>query len=149
MPWIPLESRSAELRQQITVAASLASPAQSASDLYNQNDLGLLAEPELAAWLQQALTGSSAQTAARSTSTVEQEELPVLRESEAFDTHPLRWLRLNARTAGDKARAKQLYRQTLFKLWRKHVAATGQTYYPPLRDDLANHFTWMANPDHN
>lgn len=149
MPWIPFESRSAALQQQITEAASLASPEQSASDLYNENDLGLLAEAQLAAWLQQALASSTVQPPAGDAQALGAEKLPELRESEAFDMRSLRWLRLNARTAADKAYAKQLYRQTLFKLWRKHVAASGETYYPELRDDLLDKFRELTDHDHN
>ncbi len=149
MPWIPFETRSTGLQQQIEAAASSGTPAQSAADLYNQHDLGLLAEAELAAWLERVSAASSAEVAAESAIDQAPQELPEIRESEAFDTRSLRWLRINARTAADKAYAKQLYRQTLFKLWRKHIAATGQTYYPPLRDDLANHSSWMTNQDHN
>lgn len=145
MPWIPFESRSVEHQQQITTVASGSSPELTPADLYNQNDLGLLADAELTSWLCQAL----AETSSSAPSAPEPEPLPELSESEAFDARSLRWLRLNGRTAADKAYAKQRYRQLLFELWRKHVAETGETYYPKLRNDLVNHFDLMTDPDRN
>jgi hypothetical protein len=58
-------------------------------------------------------------------------------------------VRLNGRTAADKAYAKQRYRQLLFELWRKHIAETGETYYPKLRNDLMDRYSLMSDPNHN
>lgn len=71
-----------------------------------------------------------------------------LRESEVMDARSLRWIRMNGRSAGDKAVAKSRYQQILFDLWRKHIAATGETYYPLLRNDLSDHAQFLADPDH-
>lgn len=66
-------------------------------------------------------------------------------ESEKFDARSLQWLRINARVQEDRAHATKLYRLCLFELWRKHIAETGQTYYPKLRNDLLDHYRLMTN----
>lgn len=71
--------------------------------------------------------------------------LSPISESEAFDARSLRWLRINARQQEDRAHATKLYRLCLFALWRKHLAETGQTYYPKLRNDLLDHYRLMTN----
>lgn len=68
------------------------------------------------------------------------EEMQPIGEWEAFDARSLRWLRLNARTAADRQYATKLHRLLIIELWRKHIAETGQTYYPKLRDDLMDHY---------
>ncbi|QPN66543.1 hypothetical protein [Synechococcus sp. CBW1006] len=147
MPWIPLESRPAELQSQVAATSSAADVA--AATYYNQNDLGLLPDVDLAAWLRQARSDATPQGQPSAGPDAEPEELPEIGESEAYDVRTLRWLRLNGRTAADKAYAKQLYRQLLFSLWRKHVAQTGQTYYPKLLNDLKDHYRMMCDPSLN
>ncbi len=145
MPWIPFESRSIDQQQQINAVAKGSSPELAPADLYNHNDLGLLADAELTSWLQQSLAQASSSAAP----TAEPEPLLEIGESGAFDARSLRWIRLNGRTSADKAYAKQRYRQLLFELWRKHIADTGETYYPKLRNDLMDRFSLMSDPDHN
>jgi len=147
MPWIPLESRSSELQRQVAAASSAA--ASPSADFYNQNDLGLLADGELFVWLVQAEAGAKAQNQHASEPDSEPEDLPEIGESGASDARSLRWVRLNGRTAADKAYAKQRYRQLLFELWRKHIAETGETYYPKLRNDLMDRYSLMSDPNHN
>ena len=145
MPWTPLEARAPELQDQIAAIAAAAKPPITGSDYYNQNDLGQLSADALTAWLSETqvnLDGSS-------TPTNEDEPLPEITEAGAFDARSLRWIRLNGRTAADKAYAKQRYRQLLFELWRKHIADTGQTYYPKLRNDLMDHFQLLSDQDQN
>jgi hypothetical protein len=75
-------------------------------------------------------------------------ELPPIGESEAMDARSLRWIRMNGRTSEDKAIAKRRYQEIIFDLWRKHIARTGETYYPKLRNDMSDHAMFMADPDH-
>lgn len=145
MAWIPFEARDAELQQKITTAAAAAQPPRSAADFYNQHDLGHLEPAQLSRWLEEAVVQGSA---APSQDT-EAESLPEITETEAFDARSLRWLRLNGRTSADKTYAKQRYRQMLFELWRKHIADTGQTYYPMLREDLMDRFRVLSDQDHS
>ena len=39
-------------------------------------------------------------------------------------------------TIEDREYADQKYYEIVFKLWARHVAKTGQTYYPPLQREL-------------
>ena len=52
----------------------------------------------------------------------------------------LGWLRLNAEASEDRSYADNLYKQILFDLWTRHVAKTGQTYYPPIQDELLEEY---------
>jgi hypothetical protein len=68
------------------------------------------------------------------------EVLQPIGESEAYDARSLGWLKLNARSSADKYYATKLYRSLMIDLWRKHIAETGQTYYPKLRNDLMDRY---------
>lgn len=143
MAWIPFEARDTALQQQIASAAESVQPPLSAEDFYNQHDLGLMDPAQLSSWLVE--TGAKESVAPQQDTAPE--TLPEITETEAFDARSLRWLRLNGRTSADKAYAKERYRQMLFELWRKHVADTGQTYYPKLREDLMERFLVLSDQD--
>jgi len=140
MAWTPLTSRAESLQQRLQQAAEQSNPPASAESFYNQNDLGLLSDADLEAWLTQASPPAPAEAPL---------EPPVLREEDRYSTKNLRWLQQNAMTAADKALAKQRYRELLFDLWRKHVAQTGQAWYPPLRNDLWDRYQVMASDPDN
>lgn len=144
MAWVPFEAREASLQQQIGAAAAATKPVLSPGDFYNQHDLGLMDSSQLSTWL----AGSVIQEAVGAVQPKENPDPPQeISESEALDARSLRWLRLNGRTAADKTYAKRCYRRLLFELWRKHIADTGQTYYPELRDDLMDHFQLLLDQD--
>lgn len=147
MAWTPLELRDAALQQQIATAAAAAQLPLPPADFYNQNDLGLMEPAQLSAWLAEASPQTDSATSTAASEVAEPEQLSVITEGEGFDARSLRWLRLNGRTAEDKAYAKQRYRRLLFELWRKHIADTGQTYYPKLRDDLMDRFQLISDQD--
>ena len=63
------------------------------------------------------------------------------------EVKPLGWLRRNGATEEDRAYADKLYRRTLFDLWTRHVAKTGQTYYPPLEDELIDEHQLLTDQD--
>ena len=140
MAWTPLTSRAESLQQSVQLAAEQSNPPASADSIYNQNDLGLLSDADLDTWLTQASLTAPAEAPL---------EPPVLREEDRYSTKTLRWLQQNAVTAADKALAKQRYRELLFDLWRKHVAQTGQAWYPPLRNDLWDRYQVMASDPDN
>jgi len=140
MAWTPLTSRAESLQQRLQLAAEQSNPPAPAESFYNQNDLGLLSDADLEAWLTQASPPAPAEAPL---------EPPVLREEDRYSTKNLRWLQQNAMTAADKALAKQRYRELLFDLWRKHVAQTGQAWYPPLRNDLWDRYQVMASDPDN
>jgi hypothetical protein len=137
MPWTPLSSREALLQQKIGRCADQDSASTSADTFYNTHELGLLSDDALESWVTDQLNSMP-------------EPLPglpmrELSESEHYDTESLGWLKDNARTAEDKAFATKEYRRILFKLWRMHVAQTGETWYPQLLDDLWDRFKSMAS----
>ncbi len=95
MPWTPLSSREALLRQKIGRCADQDSASTSADTFYNTHELGLLSDDALESWVTDQLNSMP-------------EPLPglpmrELSESEHYDTESLGWLKDNARTAEDKA----------------------------------------------
>jgi hypothetical protein len=131
MPWTPLSSRDATLQQQLVQCADHETNSPSPEEFYNSSELGLLSDTELGRWISDRLRMSSAQAPL---------PLPTLRDGDSYDTKDLGWLQDNAASADDKAWARREYRRILFKLWRMHVASTGETWYPPLLDDLLDRF---------
>lgn len=140
MAWTPLSSRAESLQQSVQLSAAQSNPPAPVESFYNQNDLGLLSDADLETWLSQANLPAPAEAPLAP---------PVLREEDRYSTKTLRWLQQNAVTAADKALAKQRYRELLFDLWRKHVAQTGQAWYPPLRNDLWDRYQVMASDPDN
>tara|TARA_Y100001968_G_C19326748_1_gene702160 strand:+ start:923 stop:1141 length:219 start_codon:yes stop_codon:yes gene_type:complete len=66
------------------------------------------------------------------------------------DTRNIRslgWIRANGETLEDKNQADEIYFSTIFTLWARHVAKTGQTYYPPFQKDLIDEFELMEDED--
>jgi len=138
MAWIPLGSRSAELQGAVQAKAAEQGADTTAQAFYDANELGLLDEAAILAWLNksvedpvdQAFTPDPAVAAASDAT-----KAP-LQEEDAYMVKTLGWLMQNANTLEDKALARKEYRFLLFDLWRKYLAQTGETWYPPLRDDL-------------
>ena len=138
MAWIPLESRSANLQAVVQSKASELGPDKTAQAFYDANELGLLDEASLLAWLSkesldpvdQAFTSDPTVVAALNSA-----KAP-LREEDIYMVKTLGWLMQNAETLEDKVIARRKYRVLLFNLWRKYLAQTGETWYPPLREDL-------------
>lgn len=136
MPWTPLSSRDTTQQQQFAQCAEHEPNSPSPEELYNSAELGLLSAAELDKWISEHLRASADQTSL---------PLPTLRDGDSYDTKDLGWLQDNAASAEDKAWARREYRRTLFKLWRMHVASTGETWYPPLLDDLLDRFRAMVS----
>ena len=63
--------------------------------------------------------------------------------NESRTIRTLGWLRVNGETKEDRDRANQIYYSTVFTLWTRHVAKTGQTYYPPFQKTLIEGFELM------
>jgi hypothetical protein len=123
MAWISFDNRSAELRSAIEAKVSGTNTAPQA--FYDANELGLLDDAALLAWLGQdpvdqefAVEPNAAAPATISSATPQREE-------DLYVVKTLGWLI-----------ARKRYRAMLFDLWRKYMAQTGETWYPPLREDL-------------
>jgi len=124
MAWIHYQNRNDQQKKQVAERAELANPGQEPAEFYDQQELGLLSEVALQAWLSEQTAKPAA------------DEPPSYNESDAYQIRTLRWLMNNAETAADKSLARQRYREILFTLWRKHVALTGDTYYKGLREEI-------------
>ena len=55
------------------------------------------------------------------------------------------WIRKNGSTTEDREYADLLYQVVLLDLWYRHVAETGETYYPPLQNELLDEYTLQSN----
>ena len=62
------------------------------------------------------------------------------RREELRQVKSLGWLRRNGKNKADRDYAQKLYRKTLFQLYTRHVALTGQTYYPPIWDEIMDEY---------
>ena len=60
----------------------------------------------------------------------------MIRREELREVRTLGWLRRNASNKEDKAYAEKLYRKTLFELYTRHISLTGETYYPPMHNEI-------------
>ncbi len=56
-------------------------------------------------------------------------------DSDSRQVRSLRWLMFNG-TNEDRSYSQQLYEEILIDLWKQHVFLTGDTYYPPLQNEL-------------
>jgi hypothetical protein len=132
MPWTPFASRSTQLQQRLTEHARKERISGSAEEFYNDFELGLLSDDELATWISDRLKSGSFSESALA--------LPILRDGDSYEVMDLGWLQDNAASAEDKAWATNEYRKILFKLWRMHIASTGEAWYPPLLNDLRDKY---------
>jgi len=138
MAWIPLESRSSALQADVQSKASQLGQDTTAQAFYDENELGLLDEAGLSAWLSKESEDPVDQPFATDPIVVPASNLTKasLREEDIYMVKTLGWLMQNAKTLEDKVIARRKYRILLFDLWRKYLAQTGETWYPPLREDL-------------
>ena len=145
MAWIPLENRSAELQAAVQAKAAEVVAETTAQAFYDANELGLLDEADLLTWLNkpvedpvdQAFAPDPAAVAANATTAP-------LREEDLYMVKTLGWLVQNANTLEDNAIPRKRYRILLFDLWRKYLAQTGETWYPPLREDIWERYQFEA-----
>ncbi len=69
------------------------------------------------------------------------------RREELRQVKSLGWLRRNGKNKADRDYAQNLYRKTLFQLYSRHVAITGQTYYPPIWDEIMDEYKLIEDSD--
>lgn len=141
MAWIPLSNRSAELRSALERWQSQSGSTAELEEQYNQQDLGLLSEAQLLERVTAAVAAPAAATQAP--------PAPRLREGDAFEVKSLRYLRNSAETAEDRRWAETLHDSMLLELWLQHVTETGDTYYPPLAEDLFQSFQLQEDGHHS
>jgi len=145
MAWIPLENRSAQLQAAVQAKAAEVVAETTAQAFYDANELGLLDEADLLTWLNKPVEDPVDQAFAPDPAAVATNATKApLREEDLYMVKTLGWLMQNANTLEDKAIARKRYRILLFDLWRKYLAQTGETWYPPLREDLWERYQFEA-----
>jgi hypothetical protein len=168
MTWTELSQRPEELRTRVI---SVFQQHQLSPQYYFQEKLGLLSDLQLEQHLQNLLFAStSGDTTSEATS-----NLPPMadagtllkaqestnysnrdqaRESVSSDpiyledvrqVRSIGWIRKNGRSTEDREYADMLYQVLLLDLWYRHVAETGETYYPPLQNELLDEYTLISN----
>ena len=143
MAWIPFENRTAELKTSIQLKASALAADSSAQSFYDANELGLLDDSALLAWLEQDPVDQEF-TTDQSNPTQQNSTSSQLYEEDLYVVKTLGWLMQNANTLEDKVIARKQYRSLLFRLWRKYMAKTGETWYPPLQKDLWDNYQFES-----
>jgi hypothetical protein len=136
MAWIPLSNRSAELRSALDRWQSQSGSTAQLEEQYNQQDFGLLSEAQLLERITPAVAAQAPPA-------------PRLREGDAFEVKSLRYLRNSAETADDRRWADTLHDSMMLELWLQHVTETGDTYYPPLAEDLFQSFQLQEDGHHS
>ena len=142
MAWIPYESRSSALQQ--AIQAKIVGTESTPQNFYNENELGMLDDAALATWL--SADPVDQEFTAEQTFSQQNASQPSIpqRQEDLYIVETLGWLMENAKTLEDKVIARKQYRILLFDLWRKHMAKTGETWYPPLRNDLWDRYQLKA-----
>lgn len=141
MAWIPLSNRSFELRSALERWQNETGSTIELEEQYNQQDLGLLSEAQLL----ERITPAGSELAPAS----QAPPPPRLREGDAFEVKSLRYLRNSAESAEDRRWAETLHDSMLLELWLQHVTETGDTYYPPLAEDLFQSYQLQEDGHHS
>ena len=141
MAWIPLSNRSAELRTALERWQSQSGSTAELEEQYNQQDFGLLSDAQLLERITAAVAAPAPAAQAA--------PAPRLREGDAFEVKSLRYLRNSAKTAEDRRWAETLHDSMLLELWLQHVTETGDTYYPPLAEDLFQSYQLQEDGHHS
>lgn len=147
MPWTELGQRPEHLRTLVvkTLQATGKTP-----HFYFQEKLGTLSDTELESYLDSL--ANSAMIANRNLETSGpaesiQHDLPQARvlPEDIRQVRSIGWIRKNGLTEEDRQQAEKMYSEIVMDLWYKHVAETGQTYYPPLQNELLDEYTLQAS----
>ena len=138
MPWIPYNKRPANLRQKLEAKIKSSDPEKVAFDYYNAQELGLINDEQFDKHIQESFSFNPIQKAAKMNENANDEQRinAPLNEGDAFSAKSLRYLKSNGNSVEDRRFAETLYYDILIDLWRQHVMQTGETYYPPLAEDL-------------
>ena len=147
MAWTSYQQRSEQLKQQFVSRLALAEPEAAPEAYYDQHELGLLSDADLEQWIARLAAAPPAEQQAEQPPVEQQVDTatPSYSASDSYQIRSLRWLMNNAETVADKELARQRYLETLFGLWRKHVALTGETYYKDLREEIWERYQAMQH----
>ena len=148
MAWITFSNREQASKDQLNqflVDSGLKSDPES---YYNQHDLGLLSSSELLSKINQLKSSINSKSTVITDnegispnsdnvgSTLPLDDSRMISEGDSYNCKSLRYLRSHAETEEDREWANKLYSLNLLDLWRQHVTESGETYYPPLAEDL-------------
>ena len=170
MNWTDLNRRPERLRSQILQTIKALGKD---SQFYFTEKLGLLTDVELENYLAQILTSdrqdntfeevspsrnastrignsNSAQDMSINTASTSNLEASFFQKEETRpedvrQVKAIGWLRQHALTQDDRDYAESIYQAIVLDLWCRHVSETGQTYYPPLQNELLEEYTLISN----
>lgn len=71
----------------------------------------------------------------------------MIRREDNRQVKTLSWLRRNGKNKADRDYAEKLYRKTLFELYARHVSLTGQTYYPPMHNEIIEEYRLIEDEE--
>lgn len=148
MAWITFSNCEPGIKEQLNQFLSESGIQVDAETYYNDNELGLLSHAELLDKIKQLKLSSNISSMEQQESNVtinnvsnEDSISPsnvssMISEGDSYNCKSLRYLRSHAETEEDREWANKLYSLNLLDLWRQHVMESGETYYPPLAEDL-------------
>jgi hypothetical protein len=147
MAWRELGQRPEHLRALLLTTLQTTGKAP---QFYFEEKLGTLSDTELESYLN-SLTNSAKMTNSNqelyqpNESTKESEPRERVLQEDIRQVRSIGWIRKNGLTDEDRQQAEKMYCEIVMDLWYKHVAETGQTYYPPLQNELLDEYTLQAN----
>jgi hypothetical protein len=147
MTWRELSQRPERLRALLlkTLKATGKTP-----QFYFEEKLGTLSDTELESYLNtlnpsEKMTDSTPEPRQPNESKKEDESRDRMLPEDIRQVRSIGWIRKNGLTDEDRQQAERMYRELVMDLWYKHVAETGQTYYPPLQNELLDEYTLQAH----
>ena len=144
MPWTPLQKRDQALQSRFSEMLLKLGKQDEADDFYNNNDLGQLDSDGFGARIEEIKQAQNSDQAPTNTNKSDHDKTihndssssNLVEEGDEYNSKSLRFLRAHADTPEGRERANLLYSQILLDLWRQYVMESGETYYPPLAEDL-------------
>lgn len=147
MTWRELSQRPEDLRELLlkTLKATGKNP-----QFYFEEKLGTLSDTELESYLKtfnpsEKMTDGNLEPRQPNETTKESESRDTMLPEDIRQVRSIGWIRKNGLTDEDRQQAEKMYREIVMDLWYKHVAETGQTYYPPLQNELLDEYTLQAH----
>lgn len=147
MTWRELSQRPEDLRELLlkTLKATGKNP-----QFYFEEKLGTLSDTELESYLNtfnpsEKMTDGNLEPRQPNETTKESESRDTMLPEDIRQVRSIGWIRKNGLTDEDRQQAEKMYREIVMDLWYKHVAETGQTYYPPLQNELLDEYTLQAH----
>ena len=155
MPWTPLQKRDQALQSRFSEMLLKLGKQDEADDFYNNNDLGQLDSDAFSARVEEIKQGQNSDHSPTITNKSDHEKTidndssasNQIEEGDEYSSKSLRYLRSHADTPEARQRADLLYSQILLDLWRQYVMESGETYYPPLAEDLFEFYQFHQEQD--